>query len=133
MSRSEALALARQRELDLLLARPSFPSLFALPFFPIGHLSAARKLSTVSKRSKTTHSVRSPCPPVQVDASADPPVCRLVDFEALRYEEKQREKESRKKMARCCTADFPFPPPPLLLFSLFLGTGVPSSLHGVTL
>ena len=34
---------------------------------------------------------------VQVDASSDPPVCRLLDWAELRAEERQREKESRHK------------------------------------
>ena len=34
---------------------------------------------------------------VQVDASSDPPVCRLLDWAELRAEERAREKESRHK------------------------------------
>lgn len=43
-----------------------------------------------------------------MDASADPPVARLVDAEALKQEERQKEKEQRKKQARWRL----LPPPP---------------------
>jgi translation initiation factor IF-3 len=34
---------------------------------------------------------------VQVDGTAEPPVCRLLDFEALRAGERQREKDGRRR------------------------------------
>jgi translation initiation factor IF-3 len=34
---------------------------------------------------------------VQVDGAAEPPVCRLLDFDRFRYEERQREKDGRRR------------------------------------
>jgi translation initiation factor IF-3 len=47
---------------------------------------------------------------VEVAASADPPVCRIMDFGKYRYEQDQKRKESRKKASNVVIKEMKFRP-----------------------
>lgn len=47
---------------------------------------------------------------VEVAAQASPPVCRIMDYGKFRYEEAQRQKESRKKTVQITTKEVKFRP-----------------------
>ncbi len=47
---------------------------------------------------------------VEVAASADPPVCRIMDFGKYRYEQDQKRKESRKKASNVIIKEMKFRP-----------------------
>ena len=47
---------------------------------------------------------------VEVAASADPPVCRIMDFGKYRYEQDQKRKESRKKTSNVVIKEMKFRP-----------------------
>ncbi len=47
---------------------------------------------------------------VEVAASANPPVCRIMDFKRFEYEQQQRRKESRKKASNIVVKEMKFRP-----------------------
>jgi translation initiation factor IF-3 len=47
---------------------------------------------------------------VEVGAVADPPVCRIMDFNRWKYEQQQRKKESRKKASNVVIKEMKFRP-----------------------
>ena len=47
---------------------------------------------------------------VEVAANADPPVCRLMDFGKVKYEQDQRRKESRKRATNVVIKEMKFRP-----------------------
>ncbi len=47
---------------------------------------------------------------VEVAATADPPVCRIMDFGKYRYEQDQKRKESRKKASNVVIKEMKFRP-----------------------
>jgi translation initiation factor IF-3 len=47
---------------------------------------------------------------VEVGAVADPPVCRIMDFNRWKYEQQQRRKESRKKASNVVIKEMKFRP-----------------------
>jgi translation initiation factor IF-3 len=47
---------------------------------------------------------------VEVHALADPPVCRIMDFNRWKYEQQQRRKESRKKASNVVIKEMKFRP-----------------------
>ena len=47
---------------------------------------------------------------VEMAANADPPVCRIMDFGKYKYEEAQRDKESRKKASHIVVKEMKYRP-----------------------